>query len=213
MLIKPQALLFAPLGLVAVVVFCIREKSARASMSMLKGVLAAVGLLYLAGLIFGFDFSGGVLSGLVRPFGWLWELYRSTMTGYSYVTVNALNLYQLPGLNWAATELHPTVTTVAWILFALSYVYCFALCILSRDRRRLPLIGGLLILLIFTFGPMIHERYLYPALLLLPLGYIYARDRRVLISMALVSATLFLNEFLVLQGGMTAANYGHLQSS
>ena len=212
-LIKPQALLFAPLGLVAVVVFCIREKSARASMSMLKGVLAAVGLLYLAGLIFGFDFSGGVLSGLVRPFGWLWELYRSTMTGYSYITVNALNLYQLPGLNWAATELHPTVTTVAWILFALSYVYCFALCILSRDRRRLPLIGGLLILLIFTFGPMIHERYLYPALLLLPLGYIYARDRRVLISMALVSATLFLNEFLVLQGGMTAANYGHLQSS
>ena len=45
-LIKPQALLFAPLGLVAVVVFCIREKSARASMSMLKGMLAAVGLLY-----------------------------------------------------------------------------------------------------------------------------------------------------------------------
>ena len=51
MLVKPQALLFAPLGLVAVVVFCIREKSARASMSMLEGVLAAVGLGWrLAGL-------------------------------------------------------------------------------------------------------------------------------------------------------------------
>ena len=60
---------------------------------------------------------------------------------------------------------------------------------------------------------MIHERYIFPALLLLAVGYAQTRDRRVLISMGILSCTLFLNEFLVLQGGMTSANYGHLQSS
>ena len=73
--------------------------------------------------------------------------------------------------------------------------------------------GGLLIVLVCTFGPMIHERYIFPGMLLLALAYGAERDRRLLISLTALCCTLFMNEVLVLQGGMTEANFGHLQPS
>ena len=98
-------------------------------------------------------------------------------------------------------------------MFALSYVYAFLLYWKSKSPRRLFLCGGILIALIFTFGPMIHERYVFPAVILLALAYGVDRDRRLLFSMATLTVTLALNQVLVLQGGMTEANFGHLQSS
>lgn len=212
-LVKPQALLFAPLGLFAIIVFHIREK--RSPAKAIVGAAAALGMMYLFGLIScaqSISLSDGLFAALWVPVEWLRNLYSGTMQGYSRVTINALNLYYLFDLNWADTAAHPGMTTFAWICFALSYVYCAVLCAVSRNRRHLPLLGGVLIVLICTFGPMIHERYAFPAVLLLILGYIYARDKRVLISLTILSATLFLNEILVLQGGMTEANYGHLQT-
>ncbi len=181
--------------------------------SMVLGIIAALGLIYIVAFISCFDASQGVVNMLVSPITWLRDLYTETMSGYQYVTLNALNLYYLFDLNWAPLASHPAASTFAWICFAASYVYCAVLCALSKDRRNLPMIGGTLIVLIFTFGPMIHERYAYPAILLLLLGYIVVRDKRVLISLTALSATLFLNEVLVLQGGMTAYNGGHLQSA
>ena len=213
-LVKPQALLFAPLGLFAIIADHVRTR--RNPIRALIGMAAALGILYLVGLVScarTIDLSEGLLSALIAPVQWLSSLYSGTMQGYERVTINALNLYYLFGLNWAETAAHPNVTLFAWICFALSYVYCMALCAVSKNRRHLPLLGGTLIVLICTFGPMIHERYIYPAILLLALGYLYARDKRILISLTVLSATLFLNEVLVLQGGMTAANYGHLQAS
>ena len=214
MLIKPQALLFAPLGLFAIVVFHIRRK--KSPLKAFLGTIAALGILYAVALIScmqTIDFSAGLIPALAAPVNWLIDLYTGTMQGYSRVTINCLNIYYLFDLNWAETAAHPAATGIAWVLFSLSYVYCMVLCAISKNRRHLPLLGGVLIVLIFSFGPMIHERYVFPAILLLLLGYIYARDRRILFSLTILSATLFLNEILVLQGGMTEANYGHLQSS
>lgn len=215
LLIKPQSLLFAPLGLFAIVADLFRNRSEdrKPMLRALAGVAAALGILYGFALISNFDTSQGLWHCLSQPVVWLWNLYAETTQGYANVTVNALNLYYLLDLNWQETALHPGVTAFAWVCLGVSYVLCMVLYAMAKDRRRLPLIGGLLILLICTFGPMIHERYAFPAILLLALGYIYARDKRVLISMAVLSFTLFLNEVLVLQGGMTEANYGHLQAS
>ena len=52
---------------------------------------------------------------------------------------------------------------------------CMALrviCARPEKRRSLPLAGALLIALICAFGPMVHERYSCPAVLLLRLGYV-----------------------------------------
>lgn len=207
-LIKPQALLFAPLGVFAIAVNLVRGRSARKLVDFAIGVAVALGLMYLCALVC-FGFEGGVLNPVRR----LIELYKSTLGSYSYLTVNALNIYQIFNLNWALTAKYPIWTVAAWCLFALAYVYAGVLYAKSQEKKHLLLIGALLLTLIYCFGPKIHERYIFPAMLLLTLAYAFERDKRLLLSLTVMTAMVAMNELLVLQGGITEANYGHLQSS
>ena len=211
LLVKPQALLFGPVGLTAVLcgIFCAQGDARRHRIrDALAGLIACLALIYAVGLL---CCLGQPLS---RPVTWLYELYTETLQGYRYVTVNTLNLHYLLGMNWAPAEGHGGVIALAWVLFGLAQAGCIWLTIASRKQpRRLFLTGGLLMVLICTFGPMIHERYIFPALLLIALAFACERDRRLLVSLTVLTCTLFLNEVLVLQGGMTEANYGHLQDS
>ena len=207
-LIKPQALLFAPLGLFAILVNLIRAKNAKKTRDFGIGVLAALGMLYLAGAV-----CGGFEKGIFGPVIHLVELYKSTLGSYSYITVNALNLYQIFHLNWSETMDHAGWAAFAWCMFGASYIACALIYLKARRPRHLLLTGALLISLIYCFGPKIHERYIFPALLLLALAYVCDRDKRILASLAIMTAIAAMNEILVLQGGMTEANFGHLQSS
>ena len=215
LLIKPQALLFAPLGLLAVIVgIAASEDRAGALKSFLLGTAACLGILYVAGVAASASQAGSFGEALGGAVGWMVNQYSGAMQGYRYMTINTLNLYCLMGLNWANVEGHAGMFALAWVLFALAYLYTTGLCAASRKKPlRLLLLGGVLIMLISAFGPMMHERYVFPALLLLSLAFAVDRDVRVLVSLIALTVTLFLNEVLVLQGGMTAANYGHLQSS
>ncbi len=216
-LIKPQAALFAPVGLAAIAFGIFRAEDARDRRKKLRalglGVAACLGLMYAAGLLFTAGRARNVGQALTLPVTWLFELYTQTVQGYRYVTVNTLNLHYLLGMNWADAAEHPAATGFAWALFGLSYAACLWLTFKSAAKpRRLLLIGALLIALVCAFGPMIHERYVFPGMLLLALAFACENDARLLISLIAMTAALFMNEVLVLQGGMTAANYGHLQS-
>lgn len=218
LLIKPQALLFAPLGLAAVLIGIVFAEDAHARFARLKGLLAGtaacLAILYIAGVGSCLSQSQGFGDALTRAAGWMVNQFSGAMQGYRYMSINTLNLHCLLGLNWARVEDHGTVFTLSWVLFGAAYVYTAVLCFFTRKKpRRLPLLGAALIMLISAFGPMMHERYVFPAMLLLALAFTNDRDVRILISLIALTATLFLNETLVLQGGMTAANYGHLQSS
>lgn len=213
MLVKPQAMLFGPLGLFAVAVFLIRRRSGKKVLEFALGAAAALLLLYACAFVFCVDSAEGVLNTLVHPIEWLVSLYSETLGSYAYLTINALNLYTLLNLNWVSVESQRVWTIFAYAMFALAYLYAMFLCVKSRRRHRLLLSGAVLISLIFTFGPMIHERYIFPALLLLTLAYTIDRDRRLLFSLTAMTITAAMNELLVLQGGMGSGNYGHLQSS
>ena len=213
MLIKPQAMLFAPLGLFAIVINLVRKPDKARIRSFIAGLVAALALLYGTAFVFCVGSATSVADALVRPVTWLYELYGSTLGSYSYLTINTLNLYALLGFNWTATSAQIGWTVFAWILFGASYVYAGFLYLKSKKPHHLLLTGGLLIVLICTFGPMIHERYIYPALLLLTLAYALDRDKRLLASLTVTTCTAAMNELLVLQGGMGAGNYGHLQAS
>ncbi len=217
LLVKPQALLFGPVGLAAIVAGILGadpdDQKARLR-GLLVGAVACVGMLYAVAFLCCVGQVSGVDQALTRPVTWLIELYTGTVGGYRYVTVNTLNLHYLLGMNWARVDGHGSATALAWFLFGLSYALCFFLTLKSAKRpRRLFLTGGLLIVLVCTFGPMIHERYIFPGMLLLALAYGTERDRRLLISLTALTCTLFMNEILVLQGGLTEANFGHLQQS
>ena len=221
-LIKPQALLFGPLGLAALLLNVvlagqgeaeIGKARLREGLKLLWGVLAAFGLMYLVALPFCLGEAKGFLDGLTAPARWLYNLYSGTLSSYPYFSLNTLNVYTLFGLNWRELSLLPQLEVVSWVLFIGAYAVCVALYLISRDRKKLFLCAATLMLLVCTFGPKIHERYVYPALLLLVLAYVEERDARVLGSAVALTATLFLNQVLVLQGALTTANFGHLHDS
>ena len=213
MLIKPQAMLFAPLGLFAIIVFLVRGRDGKKIREAILGLLGALLLIYITAFIFCIGRAEGALDAIVRPVEWIFDLYGNTLGGYAYLTINALNLYTLLGFNWTSIASQPLWTVFAWCMFGLSYLFCFFLCAKTRKNNRLVLSGAVLITLIFTFGPMIHERYIFPALLLLTLAYAIDRDKRLLASLTVLTITASMNQLLVLQGGMGSGNYGHLQSS
>jgi len=217
LLIKPQALLFGPVGLAAILagLFTAEPGQRKARLrGLLLGAAAVLAMLYAAAFLCCLGQVHTLGEALTRPVAWLVELYTGTVSGYRYVTVNTLNLPYLLGMNWARVDDHRGVTLFAWVLFALSYIVAIALTVKAAKKpRRLFLTGGLLIVLVCTFGPMIHERYIFPGVILLAMAFGCERDKRLLIGLTVLSCTLFMNEILVLQGGMTEANFGHLQSS
>ena len=179
----------------------------------LLGVAVALVILWGVSLPFSYRNITGLGSFFAAPIEWLWAKLFGATQGYRYMTVNTFNLYIIFGQNWKQVEEAGIWLYVAWAMFALSYLYAIFLQLLSRDRRKVFLTGAVLIVLVCTFAPMMHERYIYPAVILLLLAYADCRDRRLLWSALALTVTLFMNEALVLQGGMTELNYGHLDSS
>ena len=206
MLTKPQALLVAPLGLIAVIVNIIRgDRRIKHMIHALIGLSVSVTVILIITFAM-YDES-------MNPFEWLSSLYFNTVSSYDYMTVNACNLYELLGLNWAKMDTQGFLRVFAWAMFAGAYVYSGTLTALSKRREHIFISAACLLMLICAFGPMIHERYVFPALICLFFAYAYTGDMRLRPSLLILSLTLFLNEVLVLQGGMTEANYGHLQNS
>ncbi len=101
-LMKPQALMFGPLGLVALIVDLAMYKRP----GKLRGVLYGIGISLVLAVAVVLPFS------LKQPgLRWLIELYGGTMSFYDYATVNATNLYFLFGLNW-----QPVSAQAGWLL-------------------------------------------------------------------------------------------------
>jgi len=208
-LTKPQALLFAPVGVTFFLCDVVRTPHRRGKLLLSAGI--GIGVAYLIMLPFSINLYEGAAK-IASPVLFLIDLFSGTTSGYSYMTVNALNLYSLLDLNWANTANHSVLYIAAWVMMIASIVYGCWLTVVNQSRRSVLLTSAAVISLIFAFGPMMHERYLFPCIVLLMLYYALGRDRRVLYSALITSATLFLNTTLVLQGGMGTGNYGHLNS-
>ena len=214
-LVKPQPLLFAPLGLV-IVIRAVREDS-KLWKDALIGTAAAAGVLYVTALPFAVSYcrAAGRSFGVLTPFSWLISLYTGTVSGYSAITVNALNLYTLLDLNWVSTDVCRGWAVFSWVMFAAAYAFAIGALLISKRKKTGCLAGAVLMTLIFAFGPMMHERYLFPAVMLLFFAYADTKDVRVLYAAVVMSVTQFVNMLLVLQGGMVReyASLGHLQLS
>ncbi len=93
------------------------------------------------------------------------------------------------------------------------YAYLFAIVGLLADRKAdvLPFYLALMMLFVYVFGLKIHERYLFPALLLLPLAYVRTQDRRLLWLCGGIAATTFINTAIVLDNALLfGSSMGHL---
>ncbi len=211
-IIKPQALMAGPLFAAAYLIYVFKGspykkltlKKGRARLLMFRSdtvglrlaetalaVLAAVAVIFIVSAPFRGD----------QPWYWLINKYYGTATSYDYATVNAYNFWALIGANWAKTSTpFMGLTYGKWgtVFMAVSVVlsisaYVFAALKHKSCKGALPLTMAFMFAGIFTFGHYMHERYIFPALLLLVFAYIFYNDRRILWSYMLYSATILVN--------------------
>ena len=187
-LIKPQALMAGPLLMVVyfVKIFDAKEKL-RAALHTLAAVLASVAVIFLASL----PFKSG--QGLF----WVLEKYIGTATSYPYASIEAFNLFALFGGNWKPVgEVFLVFTFQQWgtVLICLSCITAAVFYLKSRKESwGLPLSLAFLFAALFTLGQYMHERYLFPALLLLAISFIFSKDRRLFLSLLWFSCGMLLN--------------------
>ncbi len=111
------------------------------------------------------------------------------------------------------TVLHASWAWVGALSMAFAFVIVLSPAVRTRDLRLLPWLGGLLYILLYVFGVKMHERYIFPALLLLGSAWVLKRDRRILYILLLFTFTLFANEYIVLDNSIRLGSYlGHLNN-
>lgn len=104
-------------------------------------------------------------------------------------------------------------TMVGTVAMAYAFLLVMPMFIRSGEIENLPLCGAVIFVLLFVFGIKMHERYLFPALFLLGLAYLYRPDKRILIVLVGMSAVLFLNEGIVLDNSIRlGSSQGHLNN-
>ena len=182
-LIKPQSILFGP-----VLLFWVLEK--KDWKVFLKAVVSGAVSLYLLSLPFAHS---------LNPM-WLVKCYIDIFGGYPYMTVNGYNIFTLFGLNFVKLEqvigseiISPLVILCTFVLSIWGY-FC------QKNRGKIFYTAGLFVTLLFTFDTMMHERYMFPVILLLLLTYIYTKREKVLYMFYWRSTVIFLNIGAVLMG-------------
>ncbi len=106
----------------------------------------------------------------------------------------------------------------SWALIGAAAMAFAFLIVLSLYLRKgeisfLPYLGALLFILLYVFGVKMHERYIFPAFFLLVCAWAVHRDRRILILLLTLSATVFVNEGIVLDNSIRLGSaQGHLNN-
>jgi Gpi18-like mannosyltransferase len=189
-LTKPQGIALLPL-----IAFLIFKKNGWRR--LLTSLLAGAATLFV--VIITFEWS--------NPITFLSNIYFGAYEGYAYTSVNAFNLWALGGF-WIPET--PVFFAIGWALFGA--LAAFTLYVL---HKRFGASGELLVLFsafILFFGffmlpTRIHERYLFPALSVLALMFMFLKKTRPLY--VILTATCLVNQAYVLYWLNVYANAGY----
>ena len=171
LLVKPQALLIAPLLLYVFVEKVYRAATENGSVHFWMKKLGSCAVVFLV-----------VFYIVILPFGgtfnplWIISLYFGTINQYSYVSLNAYNFWWAIGSHWIPTTytLGPlTYSGWGWIANGFTVAACGAFFFKYKGEGRLFFTGALLYTSVFMLSHRMHERYLFPAVLLFIAAYVY----------------------------------------
>lgn len=191
--VKPQALMVGPLYGFAYIMYIVDQaKERRAGKAILCTIAAAV-CAFAVILIPAIPFTGSQ-DGL-----WIVNKYIGTVNGYPYASVEAFNFMSLAGGLWKPVD----SAFIGSITYGTFGTVCMAIVIaiacllyLFTDRRKngaLMLITAFMLSGIFTFGHYMHERYLFPVLILLFMAFLCYNDKRLFLAYGLFSSAMAIN--------------------
>lgn len=162
-LLKPQTLVFTPVLLVGIAdhVFLKNFSLRKLFSNLFQGLVVILGMVLLC-----------------MPFGLEKVLvqYTDTLGSYPYAAVNAYNFWGFFGLNWVSQEnTFLSVSYQSWgtLVILLIVAVTFFVGLRKKDETKYPLLGAFIILTMFVFSVRMHERYMYPGLVLLLFAYLY----------------------------------------
>lgn len=192
LLIKPQAIMFAPVvGLSYIYAFFKKGNAGRAVLGLLGGVVI-VTAVFAAGV---FPFNGG------RPFKWIADIYTGVINEYQYATINAFNLYGLVGANWVkADQMFLFMPYQYWGIIFIGLI-CVMVAILqwrSRAQRTMFDVAAFLVISVYMLSYAMHERYMLPACVFLVMAYVYTRDMTTLTFAVAFSITALFGQLFTL---------------
>lgn len=183
-LIKPQSLILTPVLICAIIdqVFLKDFNWKKFFSNLIPGLCAIV----MIGL-------------LMIPFGFNEALsqYTDTLGSYEYASVNAYNIWTVFGLNWAGQDgifLGLTYQTWGAIAIVLTVIASILISIKCRETKsKYYFIGAFVVTCVFTFSVRMHERYLFPAVVLLLLCYVASARKEIYSLYTVISTVAFYN--------------------
>ena len=202
--VKPQALLAGPIFGLAFLVMIVKaftqkdENGAYLAMKALGTLGASVLVAVVPVLLSGIPFYG-----VKRLVPQIIQKYASTAGGYPYGTVNACNFISALGGNWSDSRV-PAFLDLSWNMIGtfnlvLVSVSIVVLVILAVRRKTVSwtFFSALYLLGIFALMQNMHERYLYPGVLLALTAAVMVNDRRIRTLGIAITFTTFFNLFIV----------------
>lgn len=183
-LLKPQMLTFTPVLLAGILdwVFLKDFSVKKLLRNLIQGLCVLLGML-LTCLPFGLDK--------------VFAQYTQTLSSYPYAAVNAYNFWGFLGFNWISqdnTFLFFSCKTWGLIVILLIVLFTFVISLRCKgDNTKYPLLGAFIILTMFVFSVRMHERYLYPGLILLLFAFLYKPARSVFLCYGAFSVLHFYN--------------------
>lgn len=200
MLIKPQAILFAPVvGLAYLYSLSKKGKAGTAVLNILGSAVIFLGIIFAASL----PFKG------TQDFDWIIGKYTAAVGTYNYASLNAFNLYAMTGANF--------VNAADTFFLGLSYqtwgiIFIVAICIVvivlqwrSRIQRPLFDLSAFLIMSVYMLAHAMHERYIMPVPILLIFAYLFTRNAKTLFfASAFTITALFAQMFTLYSNSVVA---------
>ncbi|NLB62062.1 MAG: hypothetical protein GX802_06585, partial [Clostridiales bacterium] len=197
-LLKPQALMVGPVFFVAYVIYIVnnakKKQFGQAFLNTVLAVLSAFAVIILLSIPF-----------KPNPFGdeglfvWLIQKYIGTVGGYNYASVEAYNFMALIGGLWDNADkvlflgltykhLGSALMVIVGIITTLFYVFGE-----KKNRNALILCMAFMFAGLFTFGHYMHERYLFPTMVLLVIAAVVYKDKRLYMLSGWFSVSMFIN--------------------
>ena len=198
--LKPQGIFFVPILGFALLRQLIWDKEVPMAKRLLRFAYSIVGFVvttFLIVLPFGIKMEPNIIS-------WIIGVYTDTAGGYTYATVNSFNFFYLMGANWVNdSEAFFGLTYFAWgmIAIVLASLLTGVLYIKAEKKKTyVYLLASMLIYVVTTFAPRMHERYFFPALVLLLVAVIYSNNKLVMIIYGVMTISNFYTVLEVMTG-------------